>query len=93
MNFQIDPELFDLLNSSGLTIYKGDLNYRKLVGDVNWKPSTPPAEAFAGCPTPLLALRTLKADVVIGLDNATVARMKDDWMVSGEFAVIQFLDK
>jgi len=67
------------------------LNYRKLVGDLNWNPSTDLKVAFEGCPTPLLTLRTLKADVVVGLDNAVVAKMQGDWMVSGEFAVMQLL--
>ncbi|XP_059483275.1 damage-control phosphatase ARMT1-like [Neocloeon triangulifer] len=90
---EVDPELFEVLNNSGLVIFKGDLNYRKLVGDLNWSPETELKVALEGCPTPLLALRTLKADVVVGLEKSVVSKMEGDWMVSGEYAVMQLLDK
>ncbi|XP_065346689.1 damage-control phosphatase ARMT1-like [Cloeon dipterum] len=89
---EVDPDLFNLLSSSSLVIFKGDLNYRKLVGDLNWDPQTELSTAFEGCPKPLLALRTLKADVVVGLEKSVIAKMTGNWMVSGEYAVIQLCD-
>lgn len=90
------PDLLEELKQSSLLIFKGDLNYRKLVGDREWPLNTPFVEALRGfLPTPLLALRTLKAETVAGLNDATIARLREqfsdskEWMVSGEYAVIQ----
>ncbi len=54
-----------------LTIVKGDLNYRRLVGDRRWPPTTPFADATAYFLGPVAALRTLKSDVITGLDART----------------------
>ena len=58
---------------ASLTLLKGDLNYRRLVDDRDWPPTTPFTDVAAYFPGPLAALRTLKSDVITGLDLATVA--------------------
>lgn len=80
------------LASAALTIVKGDLNYRRLVGDRHWPPTTPFAEVTAYFPGPVAALRTLKSDVVTGLSAETVAALDasaGDWRTNGEHALIQ----
>ncbi|PNG94850.1 damage-control phosphatase ARMT1 family protein [Streptomyces malaysiensis] len=75
-----------------LTIMKGDLNYRRLVGDRLWPPTTSFADRTAYFPGPVAALRTLKSDVVVGLDERTVAALderEDHWRTSGAHALIQ----
>lgn len=88
------PELYAELSKAKLVFFKGDLNYRKLVGDRKWPHTTPFAKALWGfCPAPLCSLRTLKADVVVGLkpgqDREAEAKDKQ-WMVNGTHAVIQY---
>ncbi|MGW7047660.1 damage-control phosphatase ARMT1 family protein [Streptomyces avermitilis] len=76
-----------------LTIMKGDLNYRRLVGDRLWPPTTPFTAPTAYFPGPVVALRTLKSDVIVGLDADTeaslVAAQGQGWRTSGTHAVIQ----
>ncbi|MFF3109175.1 damage-control phosphatase ARMT1 family protein [Kitasatospora sp. NPDC057904] len=77
---------------AALTILKGDLNYRRLVGDRRWPPTTRFAETAGYFPSPVAALRTLKSDVIVGLDAPTVARLDGTgtaWRTSGRHAVVQ----
>ncbi|MFF8593466.1 damage-control phosphatase ARMT1 family protein [Streptomyces sp. NPDC015220] len=79
--------------AGALTVLKGDLNYRRLVGDRRWPPTTPFAEVTAWFPGPVAALRTLKSDVITGLDAATEAALEAAgdrrWRTSGTHALIQ----
>ena len=75
-----------------LTIMKGDLNYRRLVGDRSWPATTSFAELTKYFPGPVVALRTLKSDVVVGLDAATVTDLDATgtaWRTSGTYGLIQ----
>ncbi|MFJ9539966.1 damage-control phosphatase ARMT1 family protein [Streptomyces sp. NPDC101225] len=76
-----------------VTIVKGDLNYRRLVGDRRWPPTTPFQEVTAHFPGPVAALRTLKSDVITGLDPATeaalVAAEGQRWRTGGTHALVQ----
>lgn len=81
------------LARSDLVIAKGDANYRRLVDDAHWPFTTPFADVVSYFPAPLLALRTLKAEVVVGLEEARlrkVAAQDPAWMINGHWGVIQF---
>jgi hypothetical protein len=88
----LPADLATQLASARLVILKGDLNYRRLVGDTHQPATTPFAEAAGYFPAPVAALRTLKSDVVVGLDPATTARLNATgmpWRTAGTHAVIQ----
>ncbi|MFD3836207.1 damage-control phosphatase ARMT1 family protein [Streptomyces sp. NPDC058642] len=78
---------------AALTVVKGDLNYRRLVGDRMWPPTTPFADVTDYFPGPVAALRTLKSDVITGLAPATeaalVAAEGQRWRTGGTHALIQ----
>ncbi|MBK3635886.1 protein-glutamate O-methyltransferase family protein [Streptomyces sp. MBT97] len=78
---------------AALTVVKGDLNYRRLVGDSRWPPTTPFADVTAYFPGPVAALRTLKSDVITGLDAGTEAALVAAeglrWRTGGTHALIQ----
>ncbi|MDQ0772488.1 hypothetical protein QF026_000954 [Streptomyces aurantiacus] len=78
--------------SATLTVMKGDLNYRRLVGDRHWPATTPFSEATAYFPGPVAALRTLKSDVVTGLAPSTLEALDAGaaaWRTSGTHALVQ----
>jgi hypothetical protein len=101
-----ETELFDDLKESELVIFKGDLNYRKLTADAAWNPTTPFTEAIGpmgpASGVRVLALRTCKADVVVGLPEGEDERIRKEtggegdearkWAWSGKWAVVQFSD-
>ncbi|MFF4543799.1 damage-control phosphatase ARMT1 family protein [Streptomyces sp. NPDC001435] len=79
--------------AAALTLFKGDLNYRRLVGDRLWPPATPFRDVTAYFPGPVAALRTLKSDVITGLDTRTeaalVAAEGQRWRTGGTHALVQ----
>lgn len=89
----VAADLYVQLQESQLVIFKGDLNYRKLVADRNWLYAMPFSESLGGFhPTAVCALRTLKADLVAGVDEDNVMAAKNkttEWMVNGQNAVVQ----
>lgn len=91
---QTGSDLYSNLSKSQLIIFKGDLNYRKLIGDRSWPFTTSFKEALHGfVPAPLCTLRTLKADLVVGLVENQADKLQqenENWMVTGQYAVIQF---
>lgn len=96
------PDLFEDLKDSELVVFKGDLNYRKLTADAAWDPTTPFDEAIGplgkrGSGMRTLALRTCKADVVVGLrpgldEELKAGAVERKWGWSGKYAVVQFWD-
>ncbi|KAG8936226.1 hypothetical protein FRC02_003926 [Tulasnella sp. 418] len=91
------PDLFLHLSKSDLVFFKGDLNHRKLTYDCAAPASTPfdiaigPMANFAGAPR-VVSLRTIKSDVVVGLDSDETAERLDreepGWKISGKYAVV-----
>ena len=100
-----EPRLWEDLQQSELVIFKGDLNYRKLTGDAMWDPTTPFETAIGPLSSGIrtLALRTCKADVVVGLPEGKDEQLRHTdggggdsgcrkWAWSGKWAVVQFCD-
>jgi len=88
----LDNRLYQQLSSCKLLIFKGDLNYRKLGADLQW-PSDTSFESFLRNfrPSPLVVMRTLKSEIICGnLETDKLSSQCDNWLVSGEYAVMQF---
>jgi hypothetical protein len=87
-------ELRSALGACALAVFKGDANYRRLLGDLHW-PHATPFEAVVGAyaPCPVLALRTCKCGLAVGVSEAQEARARaaspSDWLTSGRFGLIQ----
>ncbi|CAK7203733.1 Hairy/enhancer-of-split with YRPW motif protein 2 [Sporothrix eucalyptigena] len=97
------PALYEDLKASELVIFKGDLNYRKLTSDLDWDATTPFVEAIGplgpGSGVNVLALRTCKADVVVGLPAGKDEELRQSeggggdsgarkWAWNGKWAVV-----
>jgi hypothetical protein len=70
-----------------LVILKGDAHYRRMVGDASWPPDTPSARVTCYFPAPLLSLRTLKSDPIVGLapgQAAALDALDATWRVNGQ---------
>jgi hypothetical protein len=90
----LPPDLAVHIAAADLVVLKGDLNYRRLVGDRHWAPTVPLASVAGYFPAALVALRTLKSEVCVGLDPGTAARLDgtgEAWRTSGRYAVVQLL--
>jgi len=87
------PEIHRELEGADLLLFKGDVNYRRLLGDRRWDPETP-MEALTGyVPCPFGVLRTLKSEVVVDLPREKVEELSRDdpeWSVRGRYGVIRF---
>ena len=88
------PEKLNLQLARGsLTIFKGDANYRRLLGDRKWSFTTPFPEIVSYFPTPLIALRTLKSELASGLQLSqvkTLTAQDPNWLINGQRGLIQF---
>lgn len=96
----VENDLYKELQASKLVLFKGDLNYRKLAGDLNWDFQVPLSHALRGfLPTTICSLRTIKADVVCGIHGDDVLEkiknniLPKDWMTTGEYGLIQVVKK
>jgi hypothetical protein len=91
---ELPADLRAELDPARVVVFKGDLNYRRLVGDCLWEPTTPFADAVAYLRgLPVAALRTLKSDVVVGVPAQRVERLdaqEPDWRINGRQTVVQY---
>ncbi len=93
---EMPADLRATLAQADLVISKGDANYRRLIGDCHWDPTTPFESAAGYFPATLVALRTLKAELIVGLKPGEAERLQTQdsaWRVNGKRGVIQFLRK
>jgi hypothetical protein len=91
--WELPAELAERLACARLVVQKGDANYRRAVNDALWPPETPFRDVLAYFPAPLLALRTLKSDAVVGLSKGRARELDahdPTWRVNGKRGVASF---
>lgn len=88
--WDMPAELADDLAQSALLLSKGDANYRRLLGDRHWPFDLPFARVVDYFPCPMLALRTMKSEIGLGLDAAVSPQNEADWKYNGRWALLQF---
>jgi len=90
--FQAPDDLFALFRAADFIILKGDVNYRRVVGDAHWKPTIAFEYTTRYFPTPFVNLRTMKSDVIVGLPPGKAEELTQvdrEWRVNGKRGVIQ----
>lgn len=91
--WKLPDDLAEEWKGSSLLISKGDANYRRLLGDLEWDKTLPFEQVVDFLPVPLGAIRTLKSELALGMDPAQiqqVANRDPNWMVDGRWGVIHF---
>lgn len=89
----LPTDLHATLAQSWLVINKGDANYRRLIGDCHWNPTASFESTAAYFPASVVALRTLKSEPIVGLQEGVAERLRAQdpaWNVNGRLGVIQF---
>ena len=90
--FQLPEDLHSTLAGVDLVLVKGDANYRRLLGDAHWPPTTAFASATSYFPAPIAALRTPKAEIIVGLRPGEAERLQAEdpaWLVNGQRGIVQ----
>lgn len=81
-----------------MVLFKGDLNTRKLLGDLRWDETTPFTDAMGALKGQFdtLVLRTCKADVCAGLSKEALQRAESEdpkWRINGKYAIIVYVPR
>lgn len=82
----------ETFQDSALVIFKGDLNYRFFAGDRHWPHTTSKNHFLERIGRPVISLRTLKSEVLVGLSAEILAKthqLESDWLTCGRYGIIQ----
>lgn len=84
-----DPMLYRKLQFAVGIIFKGDLNYRKLLGEKRWNPVNGFENSLQGfMPAPVIAIRTVKSELICGLPKGKaeqINKIDEKWMEKGDY--------
>lgn len=89
---ELPADLAGALAEADLVVFKGDVNYRRLLSDRCWPHHADTAAIVAYLPAPALILRTLKSEIVTGLapgQAAALAQRDPHWLINGRRGLIQ----
>lgn len=90
---QMPDDLSSELSKSDLIIFKGDLNYRRLIEDKAWPCETETSSVIKCLPADILISRILKSEVMIGLETEKIPDTESSgWMFRGEYGQIEVVE-
>jgi hypothetical protein len=90
--WELPHRIHESMDGAALVIMKGDVNYRRATNDAIWPAETTLAHTVRSFPAPLLAIRTLKSDTLVGIDSETYAKLdvsEANWRTAGTYGIIQ----
>ena len=68
------------------------MNYRRLVGDKNYDYSDSIEDKICYINKNVLILRSLKSNVILGVESNDIKSVKPNWKTSGEYGIIHFIE-
>ena len=80
----------NVFSKPDLVVFKGDLNYRKLIEDRHWSHTTETEKLTRHIKTNCLIIRVLKSEIITGLKNIPCAT-NNEWMYNSKYGIIQFI--
>src|SRR5262249_24874198 len=92
--WEMPDDVRALLAEADVVLAKGDANYRRALGDAHWPLTTPLADVVSYFPTPIVFLRTCKAEVIARLSSAQAQELhllEPACLTNGACGVIQFV--
>ena len=92
---QMPAHIVRELAQSHLVLFKGDVNYRRVLDDRHWPHTAHLSDIAAHLPAPFAVLRTLKGELIVDLapgQAEALAAVDPTWMINGQRGVIQFVD-
>ncbi|MGC8878537.1 MAG: damage-control phosphatase ARMT1 family protein [Anaerolineae bacterium] len=90
--FEMPDDLRVQLAAADFVILKGDVNYRRVLGDAHWPVGTPFERITAYFPAPFANLRTLKGELIVGISEELamqLSQLEPDWLTNGRRGLIQ----
>ena len=91
--WELPADIEEEWRGTSLVISKGDANFRRLLGNLEWDFTLPFDQVVDYLEPPLAALRTLKAELALGMSPDQIQQVYDrdpDWLVDGRWGVIHF---
>jgi hypothetical protein len=88
----LPEEITSRFADSDLLILKGDANYRRLLEDRKWDPWTRMEDAACRLPAPLVALRTMKSEIVVDIPREKaegLSRTDPEWLIDGKRGIVR----
>jgi len=97
LHFPDFPEqLASTLCESDLVLFKGDVNYRRLLSDRKWSFETCMEDIVTYMPVSLALLRTMKSEIVVDIHEKRYEALTSsdpEWMVNGERGIIRVVER
>ena len=90
----LPSDLVEALSRADLVLFKGDANYRRLLDDRHWSPTDDLREITSYLKVPFAVLRTIKAELVVGLPDGMaerVASVDPEWLVNGRWGLVHLV--
>ena len=82
------------LSRSKLVFIKGDLNYRRMLGDREWPLDSVASDVLSYWHVPICALRILESNVACGIHpkiSSRISKQDQKYLTNGQWGMIQFV--